>query len=231
MSYETTVWEIYKGSIMEKIIVADCDGVLLNWEYAFDCWMNERGFFKGPKADLEYNIGGRYGLTKEQGKKLVAEFNQSAAIGFLPALRDATWYVKRLHEEHGYVFDVVTSLSTDKHAAMLRERNLKKVFGENTFRKIKCLPTGANKKGYLKKYYENSGYFWIEDKVENADDGLAVGMKSLLVEHGFNMYEENLSYPIVKNWKDIYDHIVDPLFKTYGPYGTYSEYNEKGVNK
>lgn len=216
---------------MEKIIVADCDGVLLNWEYAFDCWMNERGFFKGPKADLEYDIGGRYGLTKEQGKKLVAEFNQSAAIGFLPALRDAAWYVKRLHEEHGYVFDVVTSLSTDKHAAMLRERNLKKVFGENTFRKIKCLPTGANKKGYLKKYYENSGYFWIEDKVENADDGLAVGMKSLLVEHGFNMYEENLSYPIVKNWKDIYDHIVDPLFKTYGPYGTYSEYNKKGVNK
>jgi FMN phosphatase YigB (HAD superfamily) len=111
---------------MEKVIVADCDGVLLNWEYAFDCWMNERGFFKGPNSDLRgffkgpnsdlhYEIGNRYGLTKQQGKNFIAEFNQSAAIGFLPALRDAVWYVKRLHEEHGYVFDVVTSLSTDKH--------------------------------------------------------------------------------------------------------------------
>jgi len=208
MSYETTVWEIYKGSIMEKIIVADCDGVLLNWEYAFDCWMNERGFFKGPESDLYYEIGSRYGLTKQQGKSFIAEFNQSAAIGFLPALRDAVWYVKRLHEEHGYVFDVVTSLSTDKHAAMLRERNLKKVFGENTFRNIICLATGARKDKYLKEHYEDSGYIWIEDKVENADDGLVVGMKPLLVEHGFNMNEENLSYPIVKNWKEIYERVI-----------------------
>ncbi len=73
---------------MEKKIVADCDGVLLNWEYAFDCWINEKGFYKLPGTEDEYHIGNRYGITTDKGRALVKEFNQSAAIGFLPALRD-----------------------------------------------------------------------------------------------------------------------------------------------
>jgi len=25
-------------------ILVDCDGVLMNWEYAMNCWMQQRGF-------------------------------------------------------------------------------------------------------------------------------------------------------------------------------------------
>ena len=70
----------------DKVIVVDCDGVLLNWEYAFDCWMNERGLYKLPDKEHLYNIGERYDIDVERGRRFVSTFNASAAIGFLPAL-------------------------------------------------------------------------------------------------------------------------------------------------
>ena len=41
----------------EKIIVTDCDGVLLNWEYAFCAWMSQRGYTEIENGNQEYNIG------------------------------------------------------------------------------------------------------------------------------------------------------------------------------
>ena len=62
---------------------------------------------------FKYSIGDRYGPTKEQGNKLVKQFNESAPIGFLPPLRDAQYFVKKLHEQHQYKFICITSLSLD----------------------------------------------------------------------------------------------------------------------
>ena len=108
----------------ESVVLVDADGVLLNWEYAFNIWMTQHGFEMLPGSEVNYDIGQRFGISREQGKKLIKMFNESAAIGFLPPLRDAIHYVKRLHEEHGYVFHCITSLSTDPNAQRLREMNL-----------------------------------------------------------------------------------------------------------
>jgi hypothetical protein len=75
-------------------------------------------------TSLNTTLAARYGIDRDQSFKLIKMFNESAAIGFLPPLRDAMYYVKRLHEEHGYVFHCVTSLSTDVNAGRLREMNL-----------------------------------------------------------------------------------------------------------
>ena len=205
---------------MEKVIVTDCDGVLLNWEYAFDVWMNEKGHYKVEDSDLEYNIGKRYGISTEKGKEYIKFFNESAAIGFLPALRDAAHYVKLLHEKHGYVFDVVTSLSKNPYAAKLREKNLKKVFGKNTFRNIVCLDTGADKYDHLWLQYAGKELFWLEDKPENAYHGKLVGMKPILIEHGHNM--NDVDFPLAKMWEDVYNIITDPIHKAYGVYGRHA---------
>jgi hypothetical protein len=74
-------------------------------------WMEQHGHEKQPGSEFIYDIGERYGISRDQGRKLIKIFNESAAIGFLPPLRDAMFYVKRLHEEHGYVFHCITSLS------------------------------------------------------------------------------------------------------------------------
>ena len=105
--------------------------------------MEQHGHEKQPGSEFVYDIGDRYGITREQGRKLIKLFNESAAIGFLPPLRDAMYYVKRLHEEHGYVFHCITSLSTDVNAQRLREMNLAKLFGATAFERITCLATGA----------------------------------------------------------------------------------------
>ena len=68
---------------MEKIIVTDCDGVLLNWEYAFVCWMEQHGYTEIENGNKEYDIGVRFGTTREEAVKQVVIFNESAAMGFL----------------------------------------------------------------------------------------------------------------------------------------------------
>lgn len=189
-----------------NLILVDCDGVLCNWEYAFAVWMQQHGHEKQAGTEFVYDIGQQYGITREQGKKLIRMFNESAAIGFLPPLRDAMYYVKRLHEEHGYVFHCITSLSLDVNAQRLREMNLRKLFGDTVFERIVCLDTGADKDQVLAEY-RDSGCWWIEDKPENADVGHDMGLRSMLMEHGHNMYYAN-SYPVVKNWREAYNIIV-----------------------
>jgi len=194
---------------MKKTLLIDCDGVVLNWEYAFDCFMEEHGHVTQIEdSGLVYNIGERYGIGAEQGRKLIKIFNDSAAIGFLPPLRDAVQYVTKLADE-GWDFIAITSLSTNKYAKKLRVKNLAKLFGEDTFSEVNCLPTGADKSRALAKF-AGSGLWWIEDRPENAVAGLKVGLNPLLVEHGFNM--DNTEIPLVKNWKEIYDTVTDNVY-------------------
>ena len=189
-----------------KLILTDADGVLLDWEYAFNVWMEQHGFQRQEGYQFIYDVGDRFGIPKDQSKKLVKIFNESAAIGFLPALRDATYYVKRLHEEHGYQFRVITSLSLDPNAGKLREMNLRKIFGD-AIETVICLDTGADKDEELAKY-KDSGLWWVEDKPANALAGSKVGLNSILVEHGHNMHHYNDSIKIAKNWREIYEIIL-----------------------
>ena len=189
------------------IILTDCDGVCLDWEYAFNIWMQEHGFTEVEGSKLNYDMSIRYDIPKEQVKKLIKIFNESAAIGFLPAQRDAMYYIKRLHEEHGFRFHAITSLSLDPNAQKLREMNLHKLFGPTAFERIVCLDTGAHKDDALEEY-EGTGCWWIEDKPENAEAGYQAGLNCLLLEHGHNMNYYHKDIPLVKNWREIYEVVT-----------------------
>lgn len=189
------------------VILTDCDGVLLNWEYAFEVFMRDKGYKPNPEYKCVYQLSDTYGLSKAESRKLVREFNQSAAIGFLPPLRDAMHYVQKLHREHGFVFFVISSMSTDPYAGELRKQNLKKLFGETTFSGFDFLDCGADKDIALEAW-ERSELYWIEDKIENAELGHSMGLKSILMEHGHNMHYAHANIPLVKNWKEIYERIT-----------------------
>lgn len=191
----------------EKIILTDCDGVVLDWEEGFSVWMEHHGHNKVDGYQFVYNIGERYGMPYEQGSKLVKQFNESAAIGFLPPLRDAQYFVKKLHEQHQYKFICITSLSLDPYARQLRTRNLKKLMGD-AFLDVVCLDTGADKDEILKEYgAKYPGAYWIEDKPENVHAGMDNGLKGILIEHGHNMNYEGEA-EVVKNWEQIYNIIT-----------------------
>ena len=188
-----------------KIILTDCDGVCLDWEFAFHTWMEANGYNAITKG--VYSVCNQYNITKEAADKLVAQFNSSAHMGFLPPLRDSQYYIKLMAEKLGYRFIAVTSLSSDVYAQKLRTCNLKKLFGNDTFVEYHYLPCGADKEDILielsNKY---NGSIWVEDKYINADQGAEVGFDAFLMEHGHNM-EYDGPANVVKNWEDIYEYV------------------------
>ena len=192
----------------EKTILVDCDGVLLDWEYAFHAWMTRHGYEIIEGGFDIYKINERYGIDRAEGKKLTRMFNESAWIRKLPPLRDAVHYVKKLHQEHGYVFHAITSLSDDPYSQHLRTKNLIEMFGPTVFERYVYLDTGADKDLALAEY-GNTDCYWVEDKPENANVGIMNGLDSILMTHEHN--KEEMLYEGVKrvrNWKEIYDLIT-----------------------
>ena len=188
----------------ENIILVDCDGVLCDWEYSFTQWMNHKGY---PTSDsTQYNVAKRFNLAGDFGKNVVAEFNDSASIAFLPPLRDAVYYIKRLNMLHGYRFHCITSLSEDKYAQRLRTQNLELLFGKEIFDEFVYLPCGADKDEILAKY-KGTECFWVEDKPENAEVGKSFGLNSILVAHEHNAYYDGDIERFWK-WKHIYNYIT-----------------------
>lgn len=192
-----------------KTILTDCDGVLLNWRDAFDAWMmREKNIFAGGDVNL-YDQAVRYDLPPEEIFDHIKQFNSSANMGFLPPLYDSVKYVRKLHEEHGFKFTVITSLSLNQFAIKLRMQNLHNIFGEHVFDEIVCLDTGADKDEILKQYAEwNPGAFWLEDKVKNAIEGRKHGLRSYLMKHVHIKTEDRDGIPVVANWKQLYEEIT-----------------------
>jgi hypothetical protein len=189
---------------MKNTILTDADGVILSWETHFHNWMEARGYNK-VKNDI-YHIDEQYDMSRKQSKRLVEEFNNSAWIGWCPALRDARSGIAKLYE-HGYEFVCITSLSLDPYAKELRWQNLRTLFGTEPFVDLVCLDTGADKDRALEPY-RDSGLYWIEDKTENAVLGADLGLKSILIDHSYNRDCDDDRLVRVKTWSEIVELVL-----------------------
>lgn len=194
----------------EKIILTDADGCLLHWNASFNVFMHEKGLPQIPETDSNYSIQTRHGITHEQGRKLIKEFNHSNFIQDLHAFADAKEYVAKLNER-GYKFIVVTSLSEKPGAYDNRVINLRKHFGDAII-DLHCLRIGVAKGAKLANW-KDTNYFWIEDHVQNAIDGAKLGLRAVVIDQPYNgQYTENddLLYARVTYetpWADIYEII------------------------
>ena len=187
------------------IILTDCDGVLLNWAQSYHWWMHRKGY--RPVDETAYAMDVHYGIKRSESQELCKTFCESAAIGFLPPLRDAVKYVRKLYEEDGAVFHCITSMSDDQWAIKLREKNLDRIFGEGVFERVVCLPCGEDKDEALERY-RDSNFIWIEDKTENAELGAKMGLNTFLINHIYNEgHDISDGVTRVNNWKDLYDYI------------------------
>jgi FMN phosphatase YigB (HAD superfamily) len=192
---------------MHKKIITDCDGVLLDWSFAFDVWMGERGYARLSNTDHIFYQNVRYGLPEDVALDCISKFNESGAVGFLPPFRDAQEYVKKLAED-GWRFEVVSCLHIDKYAQKLREKNLKHLFGE-VFDYINCsLDFKKSKLEFLKEQYKGKNYFWIEDNISHAESGKQVGLRSIVMDHPYN---KNWTGDRVYNWEGLYKLIKNNI--------------------
>ena len=187
----------------KKIILTDVDGVLLDWSYAFETYLE---FQVHKNIETESKSSHQFDFTNNELMSHVRTFNKSVSMGFLPALRDSIQYVKILHEKYGYQFHAISSMGINKHSMKLRTKNLKRLFGDTVFDRFVYLDLMNSKEKILSEY-KNSEYYWIEDDVQNARDGLNLGLKSILIEQPHNINCKDV--PIVKNWNILSKMIIN----------------------
>ena len=187
----------------DKLILTDCDGVLLNWNRAFSAWMESKGH--ELVNDNTYDISDRYGIPPSAGHQAVLDFNESAEVGFLPPQDDHVVGAVQNLFDLGYDFHVITSLSSSVLARTRRIRNLESVFSI-TFVDVQCLPLGASKEPLLEPH-RDSGRWWIEDKPENAVLGRTMGLKAVLYNRPHNKNFET-TIPRASSWSEIYRMVL-----------------------
>jgi hypothetical protein len=189
----------------DKLILTDVDGVLLWWEDAFHGWMQSRGHSKLPSDT--YSLHEHYhGLSKEQAKRDVIEFNGSSWMLGVPAFRDARTGVARLVEA-GYKFHAITAMGTDLYAAELRQMNLDRVFGHGVFVDLTVVGLNSDKRAALEPY-RGSGLPWVEDSPSHAADGVEMGLDVYLMTHLYNR-DDVAGTKRVNCWADICNFILD----------------------
>ena len=192
----------------KKLILVDCDGVLLDWTKQFEKWMFNQGYYKNKIVNSEYYSELFFNVTYSESRELTRIFNESAWILGLEPIRDSVEIVRKLNEEHDYQFLVITAFGTDPYSKILRKQNLDEVFGKDIFVDVIATPMNGNiaeSKREALEEYRDSGLFWIEDRYENAVVGANLGLKSLLIDHHHNAhYKLPSSIKRVYTWADIY---------------------------
>ena len=187
-----------------RIILTDVDGVLLEWEHHFTKWMLQKTLFdeKGaryhphrllPDKENTYEMADRFGVSKDEIRKHIREFNRSAWMGTQrPMLESQTW-VKLLAAE-GWTFIPITSQTSDIPAQQLRKKRLGELFGDHVFTNYHILGTGADKDSALSEFH-NTGLYWVE---------LKYGLKPILIDHPYNQDLNHPEVTRVSNWQEIH---------------------------
>ena len=191
-----------------KRILTDVDGVLLNWEDSFHEWMYNQGYLR--VLHNEYDMWNCYpALSKHEAFNLIKTFNASAHMGYLPAIDDSIYYVRKMHEKHGVKFTCITSMGDDFYAGKLRRTNLKRLFG-NAIDEVIILPCGTDKTLELSKY-QYTNLTWLEDHVGNALIGKSLGLDTYLFNRSYNnnTTSTQAEYEIqrINNWEELYNRL------------------------
>lgn len=197
---------------MNKIILTDADGVLLNWVKGFETFATARGYPRKPGTANDYRIHTGHGIPFELAQSLIKEFNESPEVEYLEAFADSVEYVKKI-AELGFRFTVVTSISDHPNSKIYRTKNLQKHFGD-VFDDVVCLKIGASKANALMKW-AGTGYFWVEDHMRQAEAGYEAGLSPLLINHPYNHhYETDLfpKIPVESPWKHIFNRVLKKYY-------------------
>jgi len=173
-----------------KLILIDCDGVLLNWKERFESI---------------------FGSIKDSySERNIVKFCKSRNMENLGAITGAVEAVKFLHGELGYKFHVITHIGDSDEVKRMRMSNLISVFGAAPFYKVTCIDKRVPKAEVLAEY-EGTGYWWIDDYWHNVAAGMGLGLKSIHFAD-----KPKLNTVTTTNWDEIADVIHTNYLMSYG---------------
>lgn len=197
---------------MNKIILTDCDGVLLNWSKGFGDFAAAKGYPRISGTENDYRIHTGHNIPIELAQSIIREFNEGPEVEHLEPFADSVEYVAKL-ASLGFRFIAVTSISNHPDSKIYRTRNLSKLFGD-VFDEVHCLPMGASKASALMQW-AGTGYFWIEDHMRQAEAGYEAGLSPLLINHPYNKhYHTDLfpKVPVENPWKHIFSCVLNKYY-------------------
>lgn len=194
---------------MDKLILTDIDGTLLNWDYHFDKFMIEKKYRMLENAQFEYSVAKRYGIPHLQAIELITEFNRSPRIEQQRPVADSVEYVGKL-ADLGFRFVAITAMGDFPESKRYREGGLLRYFGD-VFDDIIYLPINAKKTAALEPWAD-SGLFWIEDHMVHAEAGYELGLRSVVINRPYvEKYSSHL-FPKVSStspWLEIFNLVSD----------------------
>ena len=180
--------------------IFDVDDVLLDWQTGFSHWLAECDLHVNPAGPQSWDLAEWIGCTSNQAKRLVADFNASAAFGNLKALphaRDVVWALR----DAGHTISVLTACGDGRNTQVKRLLNLLEHFGGNLmlditsdghdrlkgFASVTFLPLGASKFDHLySASRSNAVLIFIEDNFKHAQSGVVNGIKSYCLRRSHN---------------------------------------------
>jgi hypothetical protein len=192
--------------VANKILLTDCDGVLLDWETKFRAFAKRLGYRLRDTAVNAYSTSEQYDISQAEGSALIAKFNASSDFESLTPFKDSVEYITRLKNENWKIV-VITTAGDHPWTYGLRKSNLDRVFGQDAIDELHILPLHGDK-GIKLVDYMDSNLHWIEDKPSNAELGFKYGLRPLIMTNN-----HNLSYlgPVsrVNAWNEAYKIIND----------------------
>ena len=204
--------------ISKSVILTDVDGVLLNYTAGFLRWATQIRHEK-----IKFRLNGEnktnrfcevLDINEDQESELVREFNFSADCGNLGPWKDSVKYVRKLHEEHGYMFHAITCLGSSKKAQDARIENLKRLYG-NVFLAVDFCEIGEAKDKHLSKY-EGSGCWYLDDFHKHINTANKYGLECIWVPESEGSKPPTTACRIVGHlskdrsdpWRKIYEIIA-----------------------
>ena len=189
---------------MTKVILTDLDEVIFDWQGPFEKWATEvKGY--NPELPLRnfWDIERWLGLTYEEGRELIQEFNHLESFGDLKPLPRVVENVLLLADK-GYKFVAITACASDEWTHQTRWRNLRRCFG-HVFDTLHCVGLSQPKTDYLTRYQPT---WWVEDKATHAVAGADLGHYPFLINYSWNEYEKDERVMRVLNWDEIASTIL-----------------------
>ena len=169
---------------MNKVILVDCDGVLVEWHNRF------HESFPDPKQD----------------DMDIHTFNSSPTFGELYPYKDSVEGIKQLKEK-GFTIVAITSSGTSLITRAFRRKNLDDLFGTDQINSIQVCELHGDKSPILENF-KDTGYIWVEDSPQNAMAGKNLGLEPLLMNTPMNAEKDDLGIRRVDTWEEIV-RIVD----------------------
>jgi beta-phosphoglucomutase-like phosphatase (HAD superfamily) len=187
--------------MMDKILLTDVDGTLLDFATDFHYWMLDHGFKATGSLSQTFEIDVVYGCTREQALHEVEAFCEADVFKTLPPILGSLGVIRRL-KALGWRVVAITSCHASPEARRNREENLAILYGIEPQDVI-----FAGLMGDKRKILANfPPAIWVDDHYRHIEEGLDAGHKCFVIDMPYNQQESNNNNPLVErisHWMQI----------------------------